>query len=487
MFRIPSVVFFSVLLSVFLLYTHTLSYGYVYLDDTLLLEKSTQFLSDIRNIGRALTEEVFSGADRTDGIFYRPVLTLSFFLDTFVFGGSATGYRISSLILHILVSLLVYVLLRFFSLSAASALLLTVFFTVHPMVVQTVVWLPGRNDLLLAVFSLLSFLLYAIHQKGNRSMVCAGHCVSFFLAVFTKETALVLPVLCIAYTVMTGKRRTPLSWGILGFSWVASGVLLLFLRNRFVPNAGSYSIPDMIGNVFVQLPGILVYIGKIIVPFQLSVYPDLAQSSLIPGGIALIAVSLAIMRSKRKDRRLIFFGCLWFFLFLLPTFMLKEAYSSGILREHRAYIPFIGFLLVIGQIDVIREWSPGKNGARWLLAVLVVLYGIRAFAHTFVFADRLVFWQNAVATSPKSPVARLNAGAAYEHLGANDDAIREYTAAIALEPRLIGIHNNVGVIYLKQQRYGEAKKAFEKELEYHPDFDIAKRNLQRVCDAHPCE
>lgn len=486
MFRIPTTVILVIVFSIVLLYAHTLSYGYVYLDDTLLLDKSTEFLSDMRNIPQALTQEVFSGANRTDGIFYRPLLTVSFFLDTRLFGGSVTGYRISSLVLHILVSLLVYLFLRFFSYSLTTAMLLALFFAVHPLAVQTVAWLPGRNDLLLAVFMLPAFLFYCLFVERKQWMFLFAHLIFFLLAVFTKETALVLPFLCWAYSFIVEKRKIPRQWGILGGVWAGGAVLLILLRRLFVPNAGSYSLPDMISNVITQVPGVIVYIGKIFFPFQLSVYPDLAQTSLVPGIIGLIFIAIIVRQSKRKDWRILLFGCLWFLLFLLPTFTLKEAYSSGILREHRVYIPLLGVLLVLGQIDWIKTWTPSRRAVNWIIALMVLLYGVRAFVHTFVFADRLVFWQNAVATSLNSPVARLNLGAALVDGGDYDSAEKEYRAAIALEPRLIGIHNNLGVIYLKQQRYEEAKAAFEKELDYHPDFEMAKRNAQLVCQFKPC-
>ncbi len=83
-----------------------------------------------------------------------------------------------------------------------------------------------------------------------------------------------------------------LHWCCRCFVWRIRGCV----RNRFVPNAGSYSFPDMIGNVFVQLPGVLVYIGKIVFPFQLSVYPDLAQSSLVPGIVALVLLAIALLK-----------------------------------------------------------------------------------------------------------------------------------------------------------------------------------------------
>ena len=66
-------------------------------------------------------------------------------------------------------------------------------FAVHPLNTQAVAWIAGRNELLLGVFVLVAFLSYVECGRTSRPAWLALHGVATALALFSKETAAIVP------------------------------------------------------------------------------------------------------------------------------------------------------------------------------------------------------------------------------------------------------------------------------------------------------
>ena len=127
-------------------------------------------------------------------IIYRPLRTLSFAVDYAFYGLNPTGYHVTNLVLHILASIIFYFLvLSLFSLSAV-AFLGGLIFAVHPVHVEAVSWISGRQDLIGFLFLELSLLCYIYYRKKDYSKRYLVFSLIFsFLAYLGKETMLPLP------------------------------------------------------------------------------------------------------------------------------------------------------------------------------------------------------------------------------------------------------------------------------------------------------
>lgn len=481
-------VFLFFLVCTALLYGRTLFFDYVYLDDTLLVRDSKTFLTQPGNLIRVFTGEVFETGDRKGGIFYRPLLTLSFLTDAQLFRFAPWGFRLTNLVLHTVSSFLIYVVLCRYT-ARRLAFFLSFLFLVHPLFAAAVAWIPGRNDTLLAVFILSSYLSFLTIFKGQTFKGIAGHCIFFSLAVLTKETAVVFPVVCLFSMLAVPDKEKNISKGTalsIGALWIGISIGALLLRHTFIANAGSYTLSDMAANLWLQSPGIIPSIGKIFFPVTLSVYPHLPDMSLVPGSIALAILLFAILGSRQKKGTVVGLGLLWFFLFLLPTMTIRDQYSNGIIREHRMYIPMLGLLLLLTQIGWLESAVRRRTGTVIFLSVLL-LFAIRTVLYAGDFRDSISFWSNAARTSPTSPVAHLNLGAAYARASRRDDALGAYKRAAAIAPALPGVWNNMGVIFMEEGAQDEAREAFLKELanpasENGETHAIARRNLERLQD-----
>lgn len=104
-------------------------------------------------------------------------------------------FHFDNVLLHIISVVLLFYYLFTVTKSKLSSLLGALLFALHPMVTHAVAWIPGRNDELLFIFTVLSLIyLYNYHLVPAKSALII-HCFCYLLALFTKESTIVLPLL----------------------------------------------------------------------------------------------------------------------------------------------------------------------------------------------------------------------------------------------------------------------------------------------------
>src|SRR5437879_296672 len=99
----------------------------------------------------------------------------------------------------LLAGILVYIKSTGFGFTDFVAFLSALIFVVHPVLTQAVVWIPGRNDSLLAVFGLLSILCFIKYAEEGKLSQLLLHFLFLIISLLTKETAISIPLICIAY------------------------------------------------------------------------------------------------------------------------------------------------------------------------------------------------------------------------------------------------------------------------------------------------
>lgn len=91
----------------------------------------------------------------------------------------------------------------------------------------------------------------------------------------------------------------------------------------------------------------------------------------------------------------------------------------------------------------------------------------------------------ALAANPRDFRSLVNRGFAYDKLRKHRLALRDYTAAAAIAPRDAFAHYNVGVSHVRLEQWGEAVKAFTHAINLHPkefSFYIARGWAYRQLD-----
>jgi choline-sulfatase len=81
---------------------------------------------------------------------------------------------------------------------------------------------------------------------------------------------------------------------------------------------------------------------------------------------------------------------------------------------------------------------------------------------------------------PRDAAAWVNLGVVRMMEGESDRALEAFDRALGIDPGLPEVHNNIGLILMNAGRAREAVPRFERALVLRPDYEIARRNLERA-------
>ncbi|MFC1679692.1 tetratricopeptide repeat protein [Elusimicrobiota bacterium] len=458
---------------VFVLYLRTLSFELTFLDDNFLLRDKLSYLSDLSNIPAAFAQGSWLG--RGSDVYYRPLVIVSMMLDAAVGRGSLAVFHLTNTMFHFLSSCMVFVVLRKLG-RPERALPLALLYAVHPALAQSVAWMPSRSDSLLAVFLLASFAFFLDFLAERRWRPGLLHLLFFALALLSKELAIVLPAVCAAYVLLRAPRRPPARQAVgLALGWVVLLAAWYVVRLVVLEDAGAYTLSGTVHSVYTNLPALLLYLGKCVVPGGLSTYPILRDSTPAYGLAALLLLGVGLLLSKRWEPRALLMGGAWFILFLLPSLVYPESHITPVFFEYRLQLPLVGLLLILGEMDAYERIP--ERGRPLAFGVLLLAFFAAAWANAGNYRDGLAFWTSAVDRSPNSAFAHRQLGVIHYFGGRFDAAAEEYGNALRLNQREPMVHNNLGVIHKRAGRMREAEKEFLAEISLNPGFDGSYFNL----------
>lgn len=466
----------------FLLYAHTLSFDLVWLDDNILILKNRPLLANVANLGKFFTSGVFMTGNT---FYYRPLLNVSFMLDTLLNGPLYFIFHFTNVALHAAAGSLFFLLLRELDRDKALAFVLSLAFLCHPALAQAAAWIPGRNDSLVFVLATLASLSFLKFLKRRSAAAFAGYLVFLLAALFTKETAAMLPLLLWFYAalVFTG-RLNPRAWGALA-TGSAAALAVYFLARIAVFPLNPASLHD---GLHALLPGLKVFLlslGQTVFPLDPAVWLTTAPASSLAAGIAAAAlIAAAIVPRGGYKKSAVWFGLLWYVLYILPTLAAQKNY--GVLSySHRLYLPLAGFLIFISELDWLKAAYFRRPAAAAASAALLIFLASVSFTHSYDFSNRLSFWERAAQDSPANFTANFCLADTYAAGLGYNPAERYYRKALGIDPAAPFIHHNLGVIYYKKGEAVLAEKEFKKELDTNPAYREFTKNLKKSLGGPP--
>ena len=461
----------------FLLYVQTLFFNFTYLDDNNLILDNRYFLANLSNIFNSFLTDVFHLFNHS-AFYYRPLLTISLILD-YQFGGIYPFvYHLTNMILHILAACLLFVFLKKLDYKKELAFLFSILFLVHPAITQAVAWIPGRNDSLLAVFVLATFIFLIKYLNEGKTSNLVWSLIFLGSALFTKESGICILPIALFYLYFI-YRKEKLSFNKFYFflgGAIVAGIWAIF-RYFTLRNSVPMTFVEMSKSLYSNSPAIIQFMGKIFFPFNLSVLPIMQDTTFIYGIVSIILFAIIIFLTKNKRWNFILFGFLWFFAFLLPSFIRPNSALVADFIEHRLYVPIIGIFIILMETDLVKKFDIKKKSSLYVAGILIFVFCIITLVHDRNFVDRLAFWKNAVENSPHYPLAHRNLGAMEYLNGDMVNAEKEYKIALELNPNEEMAHNNIGLIYAHQGKFKDAEDEYKKELEINPYYDNAYYNL----------
>jgi hypothetical protein len=378
-----------------------LSFANAWPDEVVLDDKffvNNQQLPDWTEPAELFRGDVWRTVGAKSGL-YRPALLLSLSLDSQLFGGWLPGYHLSNILLHLLVTLLVYGFLRHLLQTTPQptarpdlyALLAALVFAVHPVHTEVVNSVFNRSDMLVSLGAVagLWWLLHFLEARPARAW--AGLAIAYLFAMLSKENAVVIPGLAVILILLLPaenwgqriRRSVPVLWMLLPLG------LYLYLRAHALATgaaeagAGIAPVTEMVSEIrftgqeyLVDLAGNWGIGLKLMVwpyPLQLN-YPPLPTATavaMIGGQLALIGVGLAQLR---RGRSALLTGLAWFYLALLPASRLfTPGEEEPHLAERYLYLPSIGAALVL---VFALAWLGSRLGPRRVAALILAIVAV---------------------------------------------------------------------------------------------------------------
>ncbi len=453
----------------FLAFSNSVFNQFAYDDNTFILEN--KLVRNFSNIPTVFTKELWfyrvlqdKDPNKDTGptsAYYRPVFAVYQMVCWWMFEDHPFGWHVANILVHLLVVYLAFLILERITGDLKMTAIAAVLFAVHPLRSESIAWLCGISDPLLAVFMLAAFYLYMIYREKGGSKYLAGAFGFFLLAAFTKESAISLPIFIAAYEIFVINLEKPLLERIkqsainAAIFIVPIAFYLVCRRNAlgFWLNDGSFTHGTNL-EVVLTIPLVICkYLGLLFWPVDLSLFHEtpMVQSALsarfILPAVGLIALTLGMWPLRRSQ--IARFGLLWFAIHLLPVLNLRAFAEAFMVQERYVYLPSIGFSLLIALALVkvpFEEWfSIGnrKVAQAGIVAIICLLMTGKSLAQNPVWKDDMAL----------------------------------YTHGLEVADEQLMPHYILGHKYIKEKRYDKAVEELEKCLEIDPSNYIVLTNL----------
>jgi protein O-mannosyl-transferase len=463
---------FVVAMTAFAVHAHSIAFGFVDLDDRDFIVDDHAFLARPADLLRAFARPYMHVVAPAHP-YHRPIVTASFVLDAQWSGTRPFGYHLTNVVLHSIASVLCLGLIRRLGFAPVLTILAALLFAVHPALGSAVAWIPGRNESLLAVSVLGAWIAFASHVERPSWRAMTTHVALFALALFTKETAVMLPLVCAVHAAWLGAARpfrAASFRSVIVFTpgWAAC-FALRFAAQRLAIDGGPVTAAEIAG----QLRPLPSGLAELAFPFSPSLI-GVASDSTVAGGLlaaVLAAVFVVAVRGIRPGT--VFFGAVVFVLWSLPPLVTRGTLVLG----SRLYLPAVG--VVIAAAELMRALKLEARVLGAFGAAAIAILAVIAAGYEATFRNPRSFAQAAVEAAPRSPVAHFCMGAVDQRAGDYDRALAEYARAIDLGSTYV-VHNNVAVIEMARGRWADAERELDTELAVDPGYAVAYRNLAIV-------
>jgi Flp pilus assembly protein TadD len=429
---------------------------------------------------------------------WHPLTVLSHMLVCQFFGLKPWAHHLTNVLIHAANAWLLFALLRRMTGATWRSLLVATLFAVHPLRIQSVVWVSERKDVLSVFFGLLTLIFYVRHVEqfkiqNSKFKIYYGLALLFFVCgLMSKPMVITLPF------VMLLLDYWPLKRILNGESPITNFGKLLLEKIPFLLLAALVAIVTFyvqkhggslgVGGIFpfdVRCENALIsycrQLGKLFWPTNLAIiYPHPGHWPLTEVLLAgcLLACVTTIFIWKRRQYPFLIVGWLWFCGTLLPVIGLVQTGLQAMADRH-TYLPSVGiFLLVVwGVHEFIGRWRHRLVTLSLLGSAAVVFYAADTRNQLGYWQDSEKVFRHALAVTDDNYIAHGNLGETLAAKGQTLEAIHEFQEAVRLCPAYPEAHNNLGIAFGGLGRIPEAIREFRTAIEIKTNYEEAQYNL----------
>ena len=372
----------------------------------------------------------------------RPLLMVTYWANTRLFGLDPYWFHFVNLILHAAAGLCVWFIARKLTQHKILSAFCALVFLFHPLQTESVSYIASRSEVLAGLFFLAAWTVFLYRRQQAISLAeSLLVMVLYGMAVLTKEHTVVLVAVLLltdyfynpGFTLEGIKKNWKLYSGLLLAGLAPIPFLLRTLKDA---DSAGFNMKDLtaLDYLLTQTRSLWVYVRLYLLPLQQNLDYDMPISrSLFDYGAGLCLLSwlvlAAIAWNKRKQYPLASFGFFLFLVLLAPTSSLLPI--RDVLVERRMYMPVFALSLV--AVELLRRSKTTPT----VLAVLTAAVSLALMAATYqrnaVWNSALALWSDSAAKSPNKARPHFQLAYAHYEKGQCLEATHAYARAAELQ------------------------------------------------------
>jgi tetratricopeptide (TPR) repeat protein len=426
---------------------------------------------------------------------WHPVTWMSHMLDVQMFGLDPAGHHLTSVLLHAMAALLLFLFLEGITGFLWRSFIVALLFAIHPLHVESVAWVAERKDLLSCIFWSLTLIFYAAYVKKPGASFYILSLFMFILGLMSKPMLVTLPVIMLfldywplnrlAGEGKTWKNIIPLIREKIPFFilTLASSAITIYGQHKGGAMATLVKVP-LAARVENALISYIKYIALMFWPHDLAIlYPFPKQISFWQAGgsaILLALISFAVISYRTKFPYLVT-GWFWYLVALIPVIGLVQVGGQA-LADRYTYIPYTGLFILCCWLlpDLMGKWRYRTLTLGSLGAAAILILSIVTWRQIPYWKDDIALYRHTLAVTTDNYLILNNYGIALDQRGDLAGAYGMFQETIRVNPRSAMAYNNLGALYLRWGNFASAANCYNKALEISPNYPFARAGLGKA-------
>jgi protein O-mannosyl-transferase len=413
------------------------------------------------------------------GLNYHPVTMASYWLNSLIFGPSEASFIWGNIAIHAANACLLFIITLQLGKSKLWALALALLWALHPIHVESVVWIAERKDVLYVFFFLVSMCLYIKFINTNSAILLACSVAFFGLACLSKAMAVVLPLCLLLVDYYLGKNLSVTKNFLVKLPYfiiaLAVGLLAIHIQNggnlgglihKTLADVALHNKLAMSDKILYAAYGFLTYIAKVLVPIHLhNFYPFPPNSSKYAFYIVIILALLATAYLLRKKHKDVVFGLLFFVVGISTVLQILNV-GGAVLAERYSYLASVGLLWVVVYL---AEKTLNQGVFTMAIATLALTYTIATHTYAKTYKNTATLFENTLLYEPNLALAREYI-AKHNSISSNfDNVIKTGEQALAQGSRSFELIRTIANAYMNKNDTLKAGEYYNKNIQYADD------------------
>ncbi len=434
---------------------------------------------------------------------WHPLTLFSHMLDWKLFGSSATGHHIVSLLLHLGTVVFLFLFLNKTTRNIRASAFAVALFAIHPLRVESVAWIAERKDVLSMFWGMACLYAYAYYTelpRLSRYLVCL---TLFALALMSKAMMITLPfvMMLLDYWPLQRWQKSWIEQRTFGIFLEKIPFILLTIFSgmvTFLTHSQGSSVTAEVHPTFLTrcanaAVSCATYLAKTFWPVNLAAYyPYNFQLPLWKVSVSLmiiLLITVMVLYYIRK-RPFLFVGWFWYMGTIIPVIGLVP-FGTQAMADRYTYLPSVGIAIILSWgFPLLLPWNKIRRRLLYPFGiVIIILLSVLTWQQCGYWKNSITLFNRTLQITTRNHIAHNHLALALFKKRSFEDALDHYNKAIDIHHGYTNAYYNRGIVYymlgqklLALDDFKQASNLIPKTTEYASVFNnmgVIYTNLQQ--------